>query len=229
MVAGFVGGLSRAMMTRTTLLLGGVVVVAAAVALVALMVVRLSPADDEERTLTLVYWQAPSIPNPYLSGGSKDTDAGAVTLEPLAKYDPDGTLIPALAAEIPTLENGGISSDLTSITWKLREGLKWSDGSGLTAHDVAFTWRYCADEATGCTATSAFSDVTSVDALDDLTVRITFPRGHAVSVYGFRGNGGSGDKPSAVRRLRRSGGRDLRGGEFRSSGGGAVSNCGVRG
>ena len=182
MVAGFVGGLSRVMMNRTPLLLGGVVVVAAAVALAALMVVRLSPGDDEERTLTLVYWQAPSIPNPYLSGGSKDTDAGAVTLEPLAKYDPDGVLVPALAAEIPTLENGGISSDLTSIIWKLREGLKWSDGSGLTAHDVAFTWRYCTDEATGCTATSAFSDVTSVEALDDLTVRITF---HAATPYPY--------------------------------------------
>ena len=65
---------------------------------------------DAEEVLTILYWQAPSIPNPYLSGGYKDRDAGAVTLEPLAKYDPDGALVPALAAEIPTLENGGISS-----------------------------------------------------------------------------------------------------------------------
>ena len=139
-------------------------------------------SDKKDETLTLVYWQAPSIPNPYLSGGSKDRDAGAITLEPLAKYDPDGALVPALSAEIPTLENGGISTDLTSITWKLRDGLKWSDGSGLTAHDVVFTWRYCTDEATGCTATSAFADVTSVEALDDLTVRISF---HAPTHYPY--------------------------------------------
>ena len=146
-------------------------------------------SGKKDETLTLVYWQAPSIPNPYLSGGSKDRDAGAVTLEPLAKYDPDGALVPVLAAGIPTLENGGISSDLTSITWKLRDVLKWSDGSGLTAHDVVFTWRYCIDEATGCTATSAFADVTSVEALDDLTVRISF---HAPTPYPYTAFVGTG-------------------------------------
>ena len=146
-------------------------------------------SDKKDETLTLVYWQAPSIPNPYLSGGSKDRDAGAITLEPLAKYDPDGALVPALSAEIPTLENGGISTDLTSITWKLRDGLKWSDGSGLTAHDVVFTWQYCTDEATGCSATSAFTDVTSVEALDDLMVRITF---HAPTPYPYTAFVGTG-------------------------------------
>ena len=139
-------------------------------------------SSKERKTLTMIYWQAPSIPNPYLSGGYKDRDAGAITLEPLAKYDPDGALVPALAAEIPTLQNGGISSDLASITWKLKEGLRWSDGSSLTAHDVVFTWRYCTDEGTGCTASSAFTDVTSVEALDDLTVRIIF---HASTPYPY--------------------------------------------
>ncbi len=137
---------------------------------------------DEEEVLTILYWQAPSTLNPYLSGGYKDRDAGAITLEPLAKYDPDGALVPALAAQIPTLDNGGISSDLTTITWKLKNNLKWSDGSSLTAHDVAFTWRYCTDGATGCTASSAFTDVNSVEALDDLTVLISF---HAPTPYPF--------------------------------------------
>ncbi len=160
----------------------------AAFVAVFVIVVLSTPASDD-RTLTMVYWQAPSIPNPYLSGGFKDRDAGAITLEPLAKYDPDGALVPALAAEIPTLRNGGISSDLTTITWKLRDNLKWSDGSSLTAHDVVFTWRYCTDEATGCTATSAFADVTSVDALDDLTVRLTF---HDATPYPYTAFVGTG-------------------------------------
>ena len=145
--------------------------------------------NGSQKVLTILYWQAPSIPNPYLSGGYKDRDAGAITLEPLAKYDPDGLLVPALAAEIPSLDNGGISQDLTSITWKLKDNLKWSDGSSLTAADVAFTWRYCTDEATGCTASSAFSDVTGVEALDDLTVRVTF---HAPTPYPYTAFVGSG-------------------------------------
>ena len=133
-----------------------------------------SGIEREERVLTILYWQAPSLPFPYLSGGTKDQDAGAVTLQPLANYDPDGNLVPALAAQVPTLENGGLSQDLMSITWKLKEGLRWSDGSDMTAEDVAFTWRYCVNEDTGCTAESSFDGITSVQAVDNLTVRITF-------------------------------------------------------
>ena len=131
-------------------------------------------APPVEKTLTLLYWQAPSVPGSYLSAGAKDVDAGAITLDPLAKYDPDGNLAPALAAEIPTLENGGFSRDLTSITWKLKEGLKWSDGSDMSAEDVVFTWRYCVNEETGCTSESSFDGIASVEALDSLTVKITF-------------------------------------------------------
>ena len=133
-----------------------------------------APAPPVEKTLTLLYWQAPSVPGSYLSAGAKDVDAGAITLDPLAKYDPDGNLAPALAAEIPTLENGGFSRDLTSITWKLKEGLKWSDGSDVSAEDVVFTWRYCVNEETGCTSESSFDGIASVEALDSLSVKITF-------------------------------------------------------
>ncbi len=132
-----------------------------------------TPAEPE-RVLTLRYWQAPSTPNAYLSAGGKDIDAAAVTLEPLASYDPDGQLVPRLAASIPTVGNGGVAADLASIIWTLREGLTWSDGSDVSADDVVFTWRYCTDEATGCTGSDAFNGIASVEAIDALTVRITF-------------------------------------------------------
>lgn len=127
-----------------------------------------------EEVLTLLYWQAPTLPGPYLSSGNKDQDAGAVTLEPLAVYDPDGNIVPALAAAVPTLQNGGVAQDQMSITWTLKEGLQWSDGSPMTADDVVFTWRYCTDHDTGCTAADAFEGIASVEAVDALTVRITF-------------------------------------------------------
>lgn len=136
------------------------------------------PAEEattyEGEVLTILYWQAASLPGPYLSGGTKDQDAGAVTLEPLANYEPDGALTPKLAVEIPTIENGGISADLMSITWTLKEGLLWSDGSEMTADDVVFTWQYCTDEATGCTASEAFLGVESVEAVDARTITISF-------------------------------------------------------
>ena len=92
-----------------------------------------SPGEEagggSDEVLTILYWQAPSIPFPYLSVGTKDVDAGAVTLEPLAGYDPDGKLTPRLAAEIPTVENGGIAADFTSITWRLKPELLWRTGA----------------------------------------------------------------------------------------------------
>ena len=145
--------------------------------------------SDEDRTLTLLNWQAPSTLNPYLSLGTKDTEAAAITLQPLAYYNPEGLLVPALAADIPTVQNGGISQDLTSITWKLRSDLKWSDGSDLTAHDAVFTWRYCIDEATGCTTTNSFLDINSIEAPDNLTVRINF---HSPTPYPYTAFVGAG-------------------------------------
>ncbi len=160
--------------------------VAAILVAIALFVI-FRPEDD--RTLNILYWQAPSTLNPYLSGGFKDRDAAAITLQPLAYYDPNGALVPALAADIPSVRNGGVSQDFTSITWKLREDLKWSDGSDLTAHDFVFTWRYCIDDDTGCTAAGSFVDITSIEAPDDLTVKITF---HASTPYPYSAFVGSG-------------------------------------
>jgi peptide/nickel transport system substrate-binding protein len=122
--------------------------------------------------LLLLQWQAPSIANSLLSSGEKDLLAGSLVLEPLAEILADGSLVPALAAEIPTLANGGISEDLTSITWSLKEGVVWSDGTPLTADDVAFTYAYCSDELTGCSTDPG--SVISVEAIDPLTVTVTF-------------------------------------------------------
>ncbi|WP_137699909.1 peptide ABC transporter substrate-binding protein [Marimonas lutisalis] len=138
----------------------------------------LAPAASAERGsdghVGVIYWQAPSIPSPYLSGGTKDGDAASVVLEPLARYDQDGNMVPFLAEGIPTLDNGGVSEDLKTITWKLKSGLKWSDGSAVTAADVAFTAEYCMHPEGGCAQLSKFDGVTSVEAVDDLTVKITF-------------------------------------------------------
>ncbi|MEM7670775.1 MAG: ABC transporter substrate-binding protein, partial [Pseudomonadota bacterium] len=124
--------------------------------------------------LNIIYWQAPSIQNPYLSGGTKDIESSSLVLEPLANYDPAGNMLTTLAAEIPSLENGGISDDLKSITWKLKDGVVWSDGTPFTAADVVFSGEYCMHPEGGCNAASKFNDVENIEAIDDLTVKITF-------------------------------------------------------
>jgi len=124
--------------------------------------------------LNIIYWQAPSLLNPYLSGGTKELEASSLVIEPLARYNETGMMVPFLVDEIPTVENGGVSEDLTTITWTLSEGIMWSDGTPLTAADAVFTWQYCTDPESGCAQLSNYSDVENVEAVDDSTIKITF-------------------------------------------------------
>ena len=129
---------------------------------------------QDMKEVTILYWQAASILNPYLSSGSKDADASTIILEPLANIAPSGALVPTLATEIPTLENGGIPEDQTSITWNLRDDVLWSDGTPFTADDVVFTWEYCTHPEAGCVQSDEFSGIVSVEAMGMHLVKISF-------------------------------------------------------
>jgi peptide/nickel transport system substrate-binding protein len=133
--------------------------------------VRRGAGDD----LKILYWQAPTILNSHLATGTKDNDAARLVTEPLASYGPDAKPLPnGLAAEIPTVANGGISSDLTTVTWKLRQGVKWSDGSAFTADDVAFTFSLMSDPKTAVSTSDSTEGVKSVVAKDANTVVVTY-------------------------------------------------------
>ena len=107
--------------------------------------------------LNILYWQAVSIMTPYLSNGTKDLEASSLVIEPLARFDEKGDMVPYLAEGIPTVENGGVSEDLTTITWKLKPGLLWSDGTPVTAEDAVFSWQYCTHPEGGCAQTARTS------------------------------------------------------------------------
>ena len=158
-----------------------------AAALAALGAPAFAQTRGEDGNLNILYWQAVSIMNPYLSAGTKDVEASSLVLEPLARYDEQANMVPWLAAEIPTLENGGIAEDLMSVTWKLKEGLLWSDGTPVTANDVVFSWQYCTAEGTGCAQEGKFEGISNVEAVDDLTVRITFEQAAPFPLVAFVG------------------------------------------
>ncbi|MDQ0456170.1 peptide ABC transporter substrate-binding protein [Rhizobium paknamense] len=151
----------------------GVMLAASAAALM----VAGAPAKAErgaDGDLKILFWQAVSTMNIYLSGGTKEQYASAMVLEPLAGFDEKGNIFPRLAVDVPTVENGGVSADLTTITWKIKPGIKWSDGSAFTADDVVFTWQYCTADGGGCAQKSKFEGVKTVEALDPQTVKVTF-------------------------------------------------------
>ena len=124
--------------------------------------------------LRILYWQAPTILNPHFSQGTKDSAASSLILEPLIDVDIKGNLIPVLAAEIPSLENGGVSKDGLSVTYKLKKDVTWSDGEPFTANDVKFTWQFTTDETAATTTIATYLPIKDVEVVDDHTVTIHF-------------------------------------------------------
>jgi peptide/nickel transport system substrate-binding protein len=144
----------------------------------------------DPNTLKLLYWQAPTILNPHLSTGFKDSEASRITLEPLASFDQNGEMIPFLAAEIPTLENGGLAEDGRSVTWQLKSDLKWSDGEPFTAEDVVFTHEFITNPDVGATTAGTYEVIESVEAIDPQTVKVTFKEANPAWYLTFVGTEG---------------------------------------
>ena len=123
--------------------------------------------------LKILLWQAATLLNPHFASGTKDQIASRIFYEPLAGWDKEGNLIPCLAAEVPSKANGGLSADGLSVTWKIKQGVKWHDGKPLTADDVVFTWEYAKDPATAAYTTGSYKDI-KVEKVDAHTVKVTF-------------------------------------------------------
>jgi peptide/nickel transport system substrate-binding protein len=125
--------------------------------------------------LKMLFWQAATLLNPHFAVGTKDQEGSRIFYEPLAAWDPEGNLVPILAAEIPDLENGGLAPDGMSVTWKLKKDVSWHDGQPFTADDVVFNWEYAADPATAATTIGSYQDL-RVEKIDPLAVRVLFPK-----------------------------------------------------
>jgi peptide/nickel transport system substrate-binding protein len=121
-----------------------------------------------------LWWQAPTLLNPHFANGTKDQDACRIFYEPLASFDPDGNVVPVLAAEAPSLQNGQVAKDGMSVTWKLKKNVVWHDGQPFTADDVVFTWEYVMDPGTAAVTIGSYRDIVRVDKLDSHTVKIGF-------------------------------------------------------
>lgn len=140
-------------------------------------------------TLKLLWWQGPTLLNPHFATGTKDQDGSRIFYEPLAGWAPDGTLIPILAAEIPSRENGGLSEDGKSVTWKLKQGVTWHDGKPFTADDCVFNWEYGRDPATASVTSGTYRDV-EVEKVDSHTVKVMFKKPTPFWADAFVGNRG---------------------------------------
>ncbi|MEJ5223859.1 MAG: peptide ABC transporter substrate-binding protein [Anaerolineales bacterium] len=132
-------------------------------------------------TVVLILPEEPTTLNYYLADAAIVRQvADATTMTGLLTIDENGDFVPVLAQELPTLENGGLSADYLTVTWKLKPGLKWSDGQPLTSDDVRFTIEVLSNPNSGAlVGTAGFDLITNVETPDDLTTIITYASPYA--------------------------------------------------
>jgi peptide/nickel transport system substrate-binding protein len=115
-------------------------------------------------------------PDSLLPNMSSETFATIVMdglYAPLIYGTPQGQLMPGIATSVPTVQNGGVSADLKTVTFNLRPGLVWSDGKPLDARDVDYSWKLWANPKAAAYNTVFAQDIASADITNN-NLTITF-------------------------------------------------------
>ncbi len=110
------------------------------------------PVAEETSVIILSMEDPPSF-NHWLTDTGYENLVAEMTLLGMADIGPNSEIFPELAAELPTVENGGVVVDedawTMDVTWTMRDDIFWEDGEPVTADDVIFTWNALADPETG--------------------------------------------------------------------------------
>lgn len=103
------------------------------------------PGSGAGGQMVVGFSQEPTVFNPLMPHIEVDDGLHFSLFDPLFAIDDKGNFTPALASEVPTQENHGISADGLQFHLKLRDGVKWHDGQPFTAEDVKFTLELLVD------------------------------------------------------------------------------------
>jgi peptide/nickel transport system substrate-binding protein len=159
------------------------------------------PDDDDDEpddvpaggTVRHLLYEDPETLNFVIGGTSIGRQVYQTVVEGLVYVDPDGNFQPLLAEEIPTEENGGITNDGLTVTWRLKQGVTWHDGEPFTADDVVFT--YEAAVSPESIQAAKFEKIESIEAQDDHTVVINYSELDVGYLEAWRGSSGIGIIP----------------------------------
>jgi peptide/nickel transport system substrate-binding protein len=124
--------------------------------------------------VNILLWQAVTHLSPHNSTGTKDQLGASFVLESLMNYAQDASLVPTLITEVPTVENGMVAADFSSVTYSLLPNVVWSDGEPFTAKDVEFTWKWVMEPAHSSVSSNIYKPISAVEVIDDLTVKVSF-------------------------------------------------------
>jgi peptide/nickel transport system substrate-binding protein len=155
-----------------------------------------SPSGSRHATgSTLVFSGLAGDPdslNPMLSNEADQLNFSHLYMSYLVENDDRGNAIGEIARQVPTLENGGISKDLRTVTYHLRRGVRWQDGAPLTAADVLFSYRQIVNPRNNVATRVGYDDVATIRAPDPYTVVVRLRRRFSPFVQYFLGPQGVG-------------------------------------
>ena len=123
-------------------------------------------------TIIIGDWQEATQFNPYYLSQVTEANVASLVWHSLLTITSDFRYYPQLAAEpIPTTANGGVTvgegGDAMTVTWKLRDGLKWSDGEPLTCDDFKYAWEWVLDKNNTGVITAGWEDISNFECASD--------------------------------------------------------------
>jgi len=148
--------------------------------------------------LRIIQWQAATHLNAHRSTGTKDFMAADIINEPLMRYAEDGSLLPNLITEVPSVENGMLAEDLSQVTFSLLPDVVWSDGGPFTARDVQFTWEWITTESNAAVTFATWDVIESIEVPEELTAVVTFKQPSAAWFDPFTGGNNGHIYPAHV-------------------------------
>ena len=122
--------------------------------------------NTPDNTLNANLASEPDHLDPALNSSVDGACLAILAFSGLFAYDEDGELVPELAEDLPEVSEDGLT-----YTFKIREGLKWSDGEPLDAEDIVYSWNRLADPNTAADY-SYLCDSMNLERNDDGTLGI---------------------------------------------------------
>ncbi len=131
-------------------------------------------ADAGTKSITVAFEQEPDVAVGIFSNMSFSAWIWQIYGVGPGKWDDKNNLVSYAATEVPSADNGDVSADGLTVTWKIKPCIFWSDGQPITSKDIAFTWQAIMDPANAPVSRSGFDQITGIDTPDDQTAVIHF-------------------------------------------------------
>ncbi len=133
-------------------------------------------AGPTNAALSIALPIAPNTLDPLLNSNASEVFLDDMMFAKLVTMNASHVQIPDLAAEVPTVSNGGISRDGLTITYHLRHDAVWSDGVPVTSADVKYSYEQIMNPANNVISRHGYDQIASLDTPDKSTVVLHMKR-----------------------------------------------------